>query len=311
MSFDLFAHTNRPDEKLFFRRDEAGDPRLGEVVKWQADDYASANVVLLDCPQDEGVRRNGGRTGAAAAPDAICNFLYRLVAPAGVSLFDLGSTIIQPTLEETHDVQQQIVRQIIADGKTLISLGGGNDISYPDCAGLAQVEPDLLAFNVDAHLDVRENPIRNSGTPYRMLLEEGHLKPENFYEMAYQPFSVAESHLKYLRDKGATAYTLQWLHKRGLMEIFLHVLEENKTNAIYWGIDMDSVRVADAPGVSAPNVLGLTADELCQIASEAGRDQRSRLFEITEVNPAYDIDARTCRLAAAAIWIFMYSREQA
>ena len=279
-------------------------------MRWQPADYADANIVLLGCPQDEGVRRNGGRVGAAAAPDAIRHWLYRLVAPMNVSLFDMGNTIIQPTLEETHALQQQIVRRIIADGKTLISLGGGNDISYPDCAGLAQVEPDLLAFNVDAHLDVRDNPVRNSGTPYRMLLEEGYLKPGKFYEMAYQPFAVANAHLGYLHGKGVTTYSLRGLRARGLLNVFQLILDENISDAIYWGIDLELVQVAEAPGVSAPNPLGLTGDELCQITQLAGSDVHSRLIEFTEVNPSYDIDNRTCRLTAAAIWHFLAAREK-
>src|SRR5580692_11367060 len=99
---DIFACTNRPDSTLFFRRDEPGDPRLGESVLFLREDYAADDVVLLGCPQDEGVRRNGGRPGAAKAPDAIRQFLYRLVIPGAVRLFDLGNTLIQPTLEETH-----------------------------------------------------------------------------------------------------------------------------------------------------------------------------------------------------------------
>ncbi len=304
------SSTNRPNPALFFQRDEPGDPRLGEVVRFAArQTMTDAKVVLLGCPQDEGVRRNGGRVGAAAAPDAIRNFLYRLVAPEGVSLFDLGSTIIQPTLEETHTVQQEIVRQIIADGKTLISLGGGNDISYPDCAGLAQVEPDLLAFNIDAHLDVRDNPVRNSGTPYRMLLEEGYLKPENFYEIGYQPFAVAESHLNYLRDKGASAHSIFDLRQgKYVPGIFHKIMRESEHGAIFWGIDMDVVISSEAPGVSAPNPRGISNNELCEIASLAGFKRRSRLIEFTEVNPTYDIDGRTCRLTAVAIWSFLSVR---
>lgn len=305
---NLFELTERPDTTLFFHRDEAGDPRLGEIVRWQPKDYSNAPVVLLGCPQDEGVRRNGGRAGAAAAPDAIRTCLYKLVAPEGFALFDLGNTPIQATLEETHALQQRIVAQVMRDGKTLISLGGGNDLSYPDCAGLAQVAGDVLAFNVDAHLDVRANPVRNSGTPYRMLLEENHLLPANFYEMAYQPFAVAESHLAYLREKGAHAHSLHDLREQGLLAAFRHILKNAANGSVFWGIDLDSVHLAEAPGVSAPNVLGLTADELCQITELAGCDPRSRLIEFTEVNPAYDIDQRTCRLTAVAIFHFLAAR---
>jgi formiminoglutamase len=306
MTFDIFALTHRPDESLFFHRNEGGDPRLGEIVRSQPSDYANVKIVLLGCPQDEGIRRNGGRVGAAAAPDAIRTWLYRLVAPEGVQLFDLGNTIIQSTLEETHAVQQQIVRQLISDGKTIISLGGGNDVSYPDCSALAQVAGDVLAFNIDAHLDVRENPIRNSGTPYRMLLEEGFVNPRHFYEMAYQPFAVSQRHLRYLAEIGAHSRSLADMrHTSFLKDGVKPILSQHQVAAIFWGIDMDSVHVNEAPGVSAPNPLGMTGDELCALTTLAAHDPRTRILEFTEVNPTYDIDNRTCRLAAVAIWHFL------
>lgn len=305
MAFDLFSHTNRPNSALFFHRDEPGDPRLGEIVRAAPGDYESASIILLGCPQDEGVRRNGGRVGAAAAPDAIRTWLYRLIAPTGVSLFDLGNTHIHDSMEQTHTIHQRLVRQIMDDGKTLIILGGGNDLSYPDCAGLAQSNDNVLAFNIDAHLDVRENPVRNSGTPYRMLLEEGHIVPNNFYEMAYQPFAVAERHLRYLRDKGAMAIPLDQLRETGIVQMFQDILGRHEDAAIFWGIDMDSVQISEAPGVSAPNPLGMAGQELCAIFALAGRNPHTRILEITEVNPAYDLDYRTCRLAAVAIWHFL------
>lgn len=305
MIFDIFAHTSRPDQTLLFHRNEPGDPRLGEIVRWQPADYASAKYVLLGCPQDEGVRRNGGRVGAALAPDAIRTWLYRLVAGGKMSLFDLGNTIIQPTLEETHTIQQRIVRQIIADGKILSSLGGGNDLSFPDCAALSQVVDEPLVFNVDAHLDVRESEIRHSGTPYRMLLEGGFVAPQNFYEMGYQPHAVAESHLDYLRGKGATALPLSSLHGDDLRDTVTKILRKHKNPALFWGIDMDVVHVNEAPGVSAPNSLGMSGEQLCQLMILAAQDQRARIVEFTEVNPTYDIDNRTSRLAAVAIWQFL------
>jgi arginase family enzyme len=57
-----------------------------------------AEVVLLGLPQDEGVARNKGRLGAAGAPDAIRQALYKCVALQSVRLIDLGNTRIQPTL---------------------------------------------------------------------------------------------------------------------------------------------------------------------------------------------------------------------
>lgn len=309
----MFEATARPDDELLYRRGDVIDPRLGEVVLSQPEAYAQAEVVLLGCPQDEGVRRNGGRAGAALAPDAIRRFLYRLTVNQldGLRLFDLGNTLIQPTLETTHDHQREIVRHIIADGKTLIVLGGGNDISYPDCTGLVDAAGEVLAFNVDAHFDVRADLVRNSGTPYRQLLEEVVLQPGNFYEMCSQLFANSPIYAHYLHDKGAHVIPLKEVRTGGIPEVFERILADHAPALVFWGLDMDSVRTADAPGVSAPNPLGLTGEEFCDITAAAGRWPGTRLLEISEVNPVYDIDNRTCRLAAVAIWSFLAAREAA
>jgi formiminoglutamase len=303
----IFQRTNRPDPALFFRRNEPGDPRWGEHVTFEPPDYAHSKIVLLGCPQDEGVRRNGGRIGASAAPAAIRACFYRLVATADSGLFDLGDTAIQPTLEQTHEFHSSIVQQVLADNKKLIVLGGGNDISYPDCRALSTHggAAHLLAFNIDAHLDVRQNPIRHSGTPYRMLLEESLLVPANFHEIAYQPFAVAASHLHYLYDKGANSISLPDLRQRGIRLTLETILRLSEGRQIFWGLDMDSVSASDAPGVSAPNPIGLSGAEFCDIATLAGSDSRSSVFEISEVNPTYDLDQRTARLAAVAIHHFL------
>ncbi len=292
---------------MFFRRDEAGDPRWGERVSCAPADYAKAKIVLLGCPQDEGVRRNGGRIGASAAPATIRSCFYRLVATADSGLFDLGDTAIRGTLEETHQVHREVVQQVLADGKRLVVLGGGNDISYPDCGALSAIAgaAQVLAFNVDAHLDVRQYPVRHSGTPYRMLLEERLLTPANFHEIAYQPFAVAAAHLDYLRTIGAHAIGMPELRQKGIVPVIESILRASEAASIFWGIDMDSVCAADAPGVSAPNALGLSAAELCDVATLAGGDLRSRILEITEVNPNYDVDQRTARLAAVAVHHFV------
>ena len=47
--------------------------------------------------------------------------------------------------------------------------------------------------------------------------------------------------------------------------------------------------------------MGLTAREVCEIADVAASDPRTRIIEITEVNPDYDRDGITSKLAANII----------
>lgn len=313
---DLFTSTTRPDSELFYQRNDPNDRRLGEHIERDPAAYDRSQIVILGCPQDEGVARNKGRTGAAQAPAEIRRALYKLSVAEVENLivFDLGDTQIQPTLEQTHETHAWLVERMIHDGKTVISLGGGNDVSYPDCVGLARVIAPILAFNIDAHLDVRADTTRNSGTPYRQLLEERYLVPQRFYEIGWQRYANSPVYVDYLRRKGVWLYALDDVRDLGLETVLHAALNESyispHARALFWGIDMDSVRASDAPGVSAPNPTGLNGEDLCTIATLAGSEARTRVFEISEVNPQYDIDAHTSRLAAAVIWHFLAAYAQ-
>lgn len=305
----LFDHVDHTDLDIFYQRNDPNDIRLGEVVLHQPRDYDDANIVLLGLPQDEGVQRNGGRIGAKHAPDAIRRCLYKYVAIDKLKLFDVGNSKIFNTLQATHDNHQAVVQQLLQDGKTVIVLGGGNDTSYPDCAALSNhTSGNLVAFNIDAHFDARIAEQHNSGTPYRQLLEDEHIQPNHFYEIAYQPFANSITYQQYLDEKGVTTYSLQQVHEQGLDNLLKKILASFDNQAIFWGLDMDVVRAADAPGVSAVNPTGLTGEEFTHIGTIAGTYSQTRIFEITEVNPTYDIDERTCRLAAATIWNFLQAR---
>ena len=300
--------TQSADPALFVSRNDGSDPRLGERIGRDDAAYAAAAVAILGCPQDEGVRRNRGRPGAAQGPAEIRRALFRMTVNGleTLAVFDAGDTTPQGTLEATHAAHEAAVARLLADGKRVIVLGGGNDIAYPDCAALAKHAGDVLAFNVDAHLDVRPDTPRNSGTPYRQLLEEGWLKPARFFELGSQPFCAAADHAQYLNGKGARIVPLAALRARGAARVVRRALREGgAAAAVFWGFDLDVVNAAEAPGVSAPNPLGLSGAELCELAALAGAERRTRVVEFSEVNPAFDVDGRTARLAAAAIWQYL------
>ncbi|MFN3372006.1 MAG: arginase family protein, partial [Chloroflexus sp.] len=186
----LFQQLIVPASELFYRRDDPNDRRLGEVVIPGVAGYDSAAVVILGCPQDFGVQRNRGRVGAAQGPTAIRRCFYRLGVAGMVDLpiCDLGDVPVEGELEAIHALHRDVAAQIIADGKLLMSLGGGNDISLPDMAALAIAAPaPALAINVDAHYDVRADQPANSGTPYRQLIESGLIDPHRYWVIGAQP----------------------------------------------------------------------------------------------------------------------------
>src|SRR5579872_3187168 len=103
------------------------DPRLGSCVEFWAGgapDLWPGRPVLLGFPQDEGVRRNHGRSGAAAAPRAIRHCLYRLTPWDGISgadlaalrLLDLGDVRLDADLEASQDALGDVLAALLAAG---------------------------------------------------------------------------------------------------------------------------------------------------------------------------------------------------
>ncbi len=305
---NLFDLTTRPNELLFYQKNDKNDVRLGEVIKRDEPDYEGSEIVILGIPDDEGVQRNKGRKGAKDAPDNIRAQFYKLVAIDNISskkIFDLGNLNIKKTLEETHDSLEEVVFQLLYENKKVLILGGGNDISYPNCKALSKTNKNILALNIDSDFDVRQDEPRNSGTSYRMLLDEAIIFGENFYEVGIKKYYSSPKHEEFLIRNNANIISFEEAQGFGISSLLKNILSNNKSDVIFWGFDMDSVRESDAPGVSSPCPVGFSAEDALSIATAAGKESRTKIFEISEVNPTHDIDGRTSRLAAIMMWKFL------
>lgn len=308
---NIFEMVERPNEEFFFRRNDPNDVRLGEIVPQVK--YEEAGVVIIGCPQDEGVRRGGGREGAALAPDVIRREFYQFTPfGIGVKIFDAGNIKVADSLEETHDALRIVVAQILKDGKKVICLGGGGDISYPDGAAMAEIfgAGNWIAVNVDAQFDVRVERERNSGTPYRQLLEEKLLRPDYLYEVAYQTQLASPVYYRYLQNLNANLISLEQLRSRTEADHEVRELMKQKfinhSSSLnsFFCFALNAVRMSDAPGVSAPNPTGLRAGELITLVKFAASLVNTRIIEFIEVNPNFDIDSRTVKLVAVAMHRF-------
>jgi len=201
---------------------------------------------------------------------------------------------------------------VLADGKRLIVLGGGNDISYPDGCAMAEVfgAENWLAINVDSHLDVRLADERNSGTPYRQLLDERRVTPSYFYEVGFQTHFCSPVYYEYIRALGVNRISLELVRSRAEPDIELKesiqqkFVHHSSSLSTFFGFDLDAVRSADAPGTSAPSPLGLRAGEFIQLVKYAASLANTKLIEFSEVNPEFDEDSRTSKLVAIAMHRF-------
>lgn len=297
---------------------DAQDPRLGDLLMAASAlrEQTLCAVALLGVPQHIGVERNGGRPGAADAPKAIRNALYRMATSALIDVMhdhrlvviDMGDVDTEgKTLEQIHDQQRDIVTACMQSGMVSIVLGGGHDVAWPTISALNTIGTSYGVINIDAHADVRQlkdGVQAHSGSPFRQMLESSTstLADGAFVEFGVQPHAVSAAHLQYVSDKGMDYMMLDDIRSTGVTQAWSTAQRRAaKGDALYVSLDMDGFASAYAPGVSAPSADGFVPHEIASCLRMAGADPTLRAFDVVEVNPSFDVDHRTSKLAASMI----------
>jgi formiminoglutamase len=267
-------------------------------------------VVVVGFPSDEGVRRNGGRPGAADGPDAIRRALYRLTPDAEHGAFadlldrtaDLGDVRVTGDVEADQERLGDVLAPLLADGVVPIVLGGGHETSFGHFLGYVGAGQDVEILNWDAHADVRplKDGLAHSGSPFRQALEHASGRCLRYAVAGLQPHSTARAHLDFIDDYGGEVV---W--RRTLTEVRIRSIAIGLAERTFATFDLDAVDAVAAPGVSAPNVGGLPADLWLYAAYEMGRSSRVASMDVVELNPAFDLDGRTARLASLTVWHFL------
>ena len=132
-------------------------------------------AVILGFGSDAGVRRNKGRTGAAAAPAAIRAALGPLAFHLDRDVHDAGDvTVAGDALEAGQARAGLAITGLLDAGALPVVLGGGHETafaSYLGVAGSAAVREGLRVgvLNLDAHFDLRDEPVPSSGTPFLQM----------------------------------------------------------------------------------------------------------------------------------------------
>ncbi len=263
--------------------------------------------VLLGFTSDEGVRLNKGRVGAQEGPRFLRKALAPLAFHRGGPVFDAGD--IACPEEKLAKAQRQLgkgVHTILEHGGRPIVIGGGHETAYGTYLGLrAQVggEATIGIVNLDAHFDLRtyENG-STSGTPFLQMLDDIPGKVSylilGLEEVANTPtlFETAQRHHAQWISQDVLNQGVGW--EQALQQI--KVLE-NQVDVLYLSIDLDVFGAAFAPGVSAPNPLGCSPDRLVPIIDYLARHPKLAAVDICELNPTYDRDQQTARLAARLV----------
>lgn len=286
------------------------DLRLRDIIG-NADSTENRTADIILFPSDLGVKRNGGRPGASKAPELILERLLKLTPHPfhaekhteflrGVSILD------QLTCSENLEGDQQklgeLVGKSLAEGRIPVVLGGGHETSFGHFLGYYEAQKPAHIVNIDAHTDVR--PLKDgkphSGSPFYQALNHSSELCRSYSVAGVNPASVSVEHSEFVKSNGTLV--LEGETESSSVENILNRLDGENVMAT---MDMDGVHQGFAPGVSAPNASGLSVELWLKIALLFGVTPNVTSFDVCEVNPEYDRDHQTVRLAAQTVWNFL------
>ncbi|MFT5738317.1 MAG: formiminoglutamase [Maribacter sp.] len=274
-------------------------------------------VSLFGYACDEGVRRNQGRFGAIKGPDAIRKMLGKLPNHLDdeTALLDVGSIhCSNADVETAQETLSQHVKQLLDRNLFPIVLGGGHDIAYGTYNGIKKHlgnSKSIGIINFDAHFDLRSNEDGStSGTPFYQIAKDCEASGTAFHYLCLgiredandsSLFKTAkELEVKYiLRD----TFRIEFHNE---INAWINAFIQN-VDAVYVTIDLDGFSSAYAPGVSAPSPMGFTPDVVLASLKTIIASGKLTALDIAELNPIYDIDDQTARLAASLVHTLIHS----
>ena len=318
-----------PDPSIWQGRDDGGPhSRLHQCVqcmdlatsKPSIDTHSKLSYGFLGFACDAGVKRNHGRPGAAAGPGALRPALaklplHRKQAP---SFYDFGDVLCHDdNLEAAQALLGQSVGYILNQGIIPLILGGGHETAWGHYQGINQAgkADNLAIINFDTHFDLRpvsDAGLGSSGTPF--------LQIANAAKQEDKAFDYSILGVQQLGNTVSLFETAKQLNCKFLYadDFFLKPTSNTiafldpiiaKADRIYLSICLDVFSQAFAPGVSAPQPLGLEPWHIIPLIRHIAKSGKLRSFDIVELCPQFDEQDKTVRLATALIGDLIHAME--
>jgi len=263
------------------------------------------DFVLHGFSVDEGVKRNKGRVGAKDAPDVIRKNManFPVIMP-DFSMLDFGNiTCEDGDLEKTQNILAENVSKVLAKGAKSLVLGGGHEVTYAHYSGIRKAFPDkkIGIINIDAHFDNRkpEDGVgASSGTGFWQIAQE----ENNFtLHIGIQRNSNTLKLFDTAHHLGMKYILADELFFENLPSVYERITELiESVDVLYLTICMDVFNASIAPGVSAAAYNGIFADAaFMHFYKHILKSEKLVALDVAEVNPQFDIQERTARLAAS------------
>lgn len=300
---------------------DAEDSDFGRRVHQVVQPFKAApGISLIGLASDLGVQYNQGRLGARDGPayfrQAFANLAWHFDTP----FFDIGDYSIRDDhsgepLAHAQTAYAEATAQALNAKQFVLGIGGGHEIGWASYLGcryyldsIGAKEKTVAILNFDAHFDLRCPPtnahwLGSSGTPFYQASIDCQTRD---IEFRYACLGIDQSANTTALFNYAKSQQVDYLLDEDCDKISADALIEkflDKADYLYVTICLDALPAHVASGVSAPAALGVSLDfvihSLKQVEKVCAVNKVNWLMaDIAELNPRFDIDQRTAKVAA-------------
>jgi len=279
-------------------------------------DTSEKSIALLGYACDEGVKRNQGRIGAFDGPDVIRKQLAKMPnhLKDTTDFIDVGNVQCSDgDMEKAQENLSEKVNLLLQKNIFPILLGGGHDIAYGHFIGLKKhfgKGKKIGIINFDAHFDLRNNSIgNNSGTPFYQIAQDCKSDDSEFHYLCLGIRKDANDKVLFevAQEFGVTFIENLQFSLRNAQSVAGTILDFiREVDHVYVTIDLDGFSSAYAPGGSAPSPMGFSPSVVLESLQLILDSKKLVSLDIAEMNPKYDIDNQTAKLAASLVHFVLH-----
>lgn len=275
-------------------------------------------ITIINANTDLGVHVDGANLGPKEITDKLDIKKYNIDKENTIKSKDKDD--LKKNLNEVNHFTKKVFEQeleILNNNDFPLLIGGDHSAAIGSALASQKYYKNIGIIWIDAHGDYNTFETTRTGnlhglplaaiTGYKCddltsFITNNHINPKNCVIVGAR--SIDPWEIGNLKDAGVTIFTTQDIHEKGSQTIMDEAFKIalNGTCGTHISYDLDVIDPIIAPGVSVPEVNGITLSEAMEIMDYlVNRKDDIKSMDIVEFNPTKDIDNKTKAIALELI----------
>ncbi len=213
-----------------------------------------------------------------------------------LNVVDYGNTNAHPSLMVQNFADQALViKEILDADATPMVIGGEHGTQVASMMALVDHygPQSFTVVHFDAHTDLAPPDgglglFHHGGRSLRFAHENGWIKGDQIFHVGLRGVYESVERMDWMFNNQTNYYFMPRFERNGFDETVDELVAELKGRPIYISIDMDVLDGSLAPGVSNPEIGGMTTLELQQILRKLVLQNEVLLIDWVEYSPLLD-----------------------